>query len=497
MTHPGQPWTSTYWDALDDFYWSLRYVGMTGIPKTDLTWEEGRVSLPASYLSEGRGLFVRSRKPAEVRAELHRDEVSLNQILATTLAIAADAVLGRLLARPLGLSEEGPFERIGDEVRDRYGWGFSENVTQQDGFYVSPHAAIALEIKLDAKTSAEQVLKYAALHAWEEAHGGAGKEIGLLYVVPERHVAGHWARAGLSGPDGMAGLVDLAGDMPRLPKRVRALVAEEPERLRSVLGRLRLAVISWAEFHAELGAIRASLGTGAGDETLDRLLAGLAAQIEAHEGTGVGDGTPKARAVPTSEQSRGGPDMTSNAEEFDQVIEDEPMGTAAPSPKPAKLSASDTAAILAFSKQLREHLKTVEMRHALEHTQSKNPAGPYIYFDGCDKSYWRLWWDVRRSWMVMDLGHNKAKGDDYTGLAEQIAHPDGIHFDKRGETHPATDYLIVKDLPTVDLTLPFEDQPEAVSAAVDAALSLVDLVPELLKARETQKAGKTSPLVTN
>ena len=285
---PGLPWTGTYWDALRYYYWSVRYVGLKGIPRSDLVRDGDWIKVPAHHLKDTRGVYVREVKAPALEADLHRDEVTLNQVLSTTLAIAADAVIGRLLARPLGLAEAGPFERIGDEIAGRYGWGGGENVTQQDGFYVGPASAVALEIKIGAPTTAEQVLKYAALHAWEEMRGGPGKGIGLLYVVPEAHRAGLWRRAGLTGPGDVPALLDRLPAMTALPRRLREFAAAEPGRLGDVLGRLRVGVISWSELHAEIGAIRAGLGGTPGDETLDRLLAGLTAQIGAHEGTGVG-----------------------------------------------------------------------------------------------------------------------------------------------------------------------------------------------------------------
>jgi hypothetical protein len=52
---------------------------------------------------------------------------------------------------------------VGREIGLRYGWRKSENVTQQDGFFVSPSSLIGVELKLGSVSWAEQVAKYAAL----------------------------------------------------------------------------------------------------------------------------------------------------------------------------------------------------------------------------------------------------------------------------------------------------------------------------------------------
>ena len=197
---PGLPWTATYWDALRYYYWSVRYVGLKGIPRGELVRDGDWIRVPAHHLRDTRGVYVREVKAAALEADLHRDEVTLNQVLSTTLAIAADAVIGRLLARPLGLAETGPFERIGDEIAGRYGWGGGENVTQQDGFYVGPASAIALEIKLGASTSAEQVLKYAALHAWRRYGAAPARASGCSTWCPRRTARGSGGGRGSQAP---------------------------------------------------------------------------------------------------------------------------------------------------------------------------------------------------------------------------------------------------------------------------------------------------------
>jgi hypothetical protein len=134
----------------------------------------------------------------------------------------------------------------------------------------------------------EQVAKYVALIIWEEAFSRPRENLGLLFIVPEGAISGHWGDVGLAGPEID---VEFAAriDPSRLPKKIRALFEAKPDQVRSVLGRLRLSVISWRHFRADIFAIESRLDSRhAGDQTLKRLLAGFRDQIERHDNTDVG-----------------------------------------------------------------------------------------------------------------------------------------------------------------------------------------------------------------
>ena len=283
---PGPFWTHTFWDALRFYYWSLEYVGLKGIPEGEWRREGDRISIPARFLDGGSGLYVRERKQAELETKLHRHEVTLNQVLRTVLSIADDAVLSRLLGEPLRVRDPGPFERPGDGIRARYGWGPEDNEVQPDGYYIGPSSVIALETRLAAKLQPKRVLQYAALMIWEERLTGPKDELGLLFVVPGKDVGRHWTDIGLAGPGDAQAVLDHLPGMSLSPG-VGGLIRDYPDHLRDVLARLRLAVISWSDLDSAISALRLELGTGQGDGTLDRLLAGLANQIAVHEGTGV------------------------------------------------------------------------------------------------------------------------------------------------------------------------------------------------------------------
>jgi hypothetical protein len=189
------------------------------------------------------------------------------------------------LCKPLAISDPGPFESIGREIGPRYGWRKSENVTQQDGFFVTSNSLVAVELKLGSTSWPDQIAKYVALMICEEGVSGPRQSLGLLFNVPEP--TDHWATVGLDGPQIDATFVNHL-NREKLPKKIQNLFEQQPDQVASVLERLRLAVISWRAFREEIATIENELsGSEPGNQTLQRLLAGLHAQIDAHDKTGL------------------------------------------------------------------------------------------------------------------------------------------------------------------------------------------------------------------
>ena len=174
-------------------------------------------------------------------------------------------------------SEPGPYTSLGREIRARYGWGASENVSQQDGLFVAPSAILGLELKLRAPSSPMQIVKYAALFAWEEMHTGFREHLGLLYVLEKPADTMHWRRCGLDGAHVDAGLLDRV-DAAKLPKKIRELMEANEAAVRSVLERTVIGAITWSDLRDACIAFCKNLDEGnPGDQTLIRLVDGFAA----------------------------------------------------------------------------------------------------------------------------------------------------------------------------------------------------------------------------
>ena len=283
-------WNEKYWDIHEEFYWTPGFIGLESIKKARCTVSDSGACLNADLLQSGRSVYARSRTVDALRGHLHEQEEILNHIFDIAFAIAPDELIREALISQVGFSDHGPFESLGRDIWRRYGWAPSENVTQHDGYFVSEKSALAVELKLRARSSLGQIAKYIALIAWEEMRFGPKEHIGLLYIVPEKALKSHWRSCGLERP------VIEDAVLPRmmsekLPRKVMELFLQEADTVGSVARRLRLAVISWTHFFDTIKALQERLDPRiVGEQTLHRLIDGLLDQLKAHRHTGLPHG---------------------------------------------------------------------------------------------------------------------------------------------------------------------------------------------------------------
>ena len=281
-------WNQKYWDILANIYWTRRYMGLVSIPPKKWTTSQNHICIPKNDIPANTGIYVRKRAEAEQMAYLRSQEEILNHVFDLTLAIAGDAIVRRLLFRPLGFDGSGAIESLGREVKVRYGW--TSNVTQQDAFFVSAESLVCVELKLGSETTSEQLLKYVTLMHCEEVITGTRPNIGLLFIVPDTSRDSIWEQCGISG----SGEIDescLDGEITRnLANHMQKRIEENAEAYRALLNRLKLGVISWSDFDESMSEIVSDLDPHrAGDQTLIKLLEGFQAQLRDHDGTGIED----------------------------------------------------------------------------------------------------------------------------------------------------------------------------------------------------------------
>ena len=278
-------WNDKYWDTLDQIYWTPDYVGLRTLKPQRDPARPDFLLIPRSDAPAGNSVYTRSIKPKDMTPHLHRREETLNHVLDIGLAIAPDVLLHRLIAKPLGFDDFGPFECIGREIDQRF--GIDENAFQQDGFYVSDQSALALEIKLKSPSNPQQVLKYAVMLALEEMATGPKQNVGLLYVVPEGTEEALWRGCGLAGPSVRPDLIDFVRSR-KMPVTLQRLVDVHEERLTALLPRMVIGAVSWTWMRDEIASIEATLDhKDPGQQCYGRLLLGLRRQIEAHADTGI------------------------------------------------------------------------------------------------------------------------------------------------------------------------------------------------------------------
>ena len=139
-----------------------------------------------------------------------------------------------------------------------------------------------------SSSSPAQIMKYAALFAWEERRKGLCDDIGLLYIIPESSRAKHWKKCGLDGPEIDESFIEKWLNDLKENSEVRKLYEDCSQTMSSVLNRLKLSVITWSSLREELLSIERELNCqDVGDQTLLRLLSGFRVQLEAHKKTGI------------------------------------------------------------------------------------------------------------------------------------------------------------------------------------------------------------------
>jgi hypothetical protein len=183
------------------------------------------------------------------------------------------------------LDDNGTFLSRGREIKEIY--KLPNNVTQQDGLFVSDRSAIGVELKLGSLSSVSQVLKYIMLHLMEENEQKRRLQIGLLFIVPPSSVSEHWRSIGLDGPHVDSSYIHKI-DSAKLSKSMATYLNEHRDQIIEALTRLKIAAVSWQDFYTSIAQFQTHLETSVcGEQTAHRLLEGMRRQISEHEGTGV------------------------------------------------------------------------------------------------------------------------------------------------------------------------------------------------------------------
>ena len=277
-------WHTKYWDAVEQLYWTPSHLGLRSIPRSQWGEDSNVIQFPREAVQASGSIYTRAGSSIANAERMRALEETLNHIFDITFAIAPDQMIAKLLHAAAQIQDQGPFERVGKEMKTRFGWG-EANVTQPDGFFVSPSSILSVELKLGSKTRPEQVLKYLAVTHLEECRSGRRAEVALLYITPQSpHMI--WQQAG-GGENGHLPPNFISQfDPEKLNSRLKRIFLEGYDQLEALSHRLRLAHLSWHELVNGCNKVIAGLEQSrAGDETLARLLLGFVTAVQEHKGT--------------------------------------------------------------------------------------------------------------------------------------------------------------------------------------------------------------------
>ena len=279
---PRQGWTDTYWDVLEQLYWTPKYLGLKSVPRK--LWQNvgDRVSIPADQTNKNGPLYFRVLSTTDYWPYIVRQEETFNHLLDLTLSILSPIDTIELL-KPLCHFPDGiEVAPLGRSINDFLGWPSQANYTQPDVFLAGERALAMIEIKFNAKTSLDQVGKYIALAVRALEMGRPLSDISLTYVFP-----GPNPKESLSNQLGLSIEALRALDHTRLAMHVgnsalRAVLSANPRLTKKVLQDIRVNAINWDQVMVRLDTSIENASQDQGGRTYANLLSGLREAIETH-----------------------------------------------------------------------------------------------------------------------------------------------------------------------------------------------------------------------
>ena len=152
-------WVEEYYDALRFFYWEPMHLGRR------------------KYADARLNTF------GKVSEHLRKIEVTLNHQLKQFLCLAPGSLRNGLFEEALGRQITGEFIMAGslDDVDKTYEL---HNAVQPDFLFLTDDTTVAVEMKIEAKSSVTQVLKYALLALAIERNAGRKMQHFLIFLGP-------------------------------------------------------------------------------------------------------------------------------------------------------------------------------------------------------------------------------------------------------------------------------------------------------------------------
>jgi|TARA_Y100000294_G_C8519841_1_gene322413 hypothetical protein len=148
-------WNNEYYDNLEFFYWEPQHLGRMKNPESDIQSVEDAVK------------------------HLRHMEVCLNHQMNLFFQLAPKSYQVRLFETCFGGRFDDDWTLVGREFEEL--WSV-QALTQPDLFFAGRTSNVCIELKLSAKLSLEQVLKYVYLNMLEQQHSGTSKQYFLLFM---------------------------------------------------------------------------------------------------------------------------------------------------------------------------------------------------------------------------------------------------------------------------------------------------------------------------
>ncbi len=227
----GPHWNAVYYDIIQEYYWDPRVLGR--VPAN-----------PAIFANE-----------SEMLGSLRRMEVSLNHMLALFFGLAPQDYIRRLETESFGDSTDEIYHNVNlFELRRTA----PHDPTQPDVFLTSADTCFSVEVKIGAKSSLDQLVKYALLHRDHERRTGGNLKSRLMYLTP-RPVSKTWGENFADVGNMRTALEDF--DYPALLKKARASESLSAEDLKSAALSMEVVHMTFDHFNEFTRAYAGSISS--------------------------------------------------------------------------------------------------------------------------------------------------------------------------------------------------------------------------------------------
>jgi len=248
-------WVRGYYDEVGSFYWEPQHLR------------------PKKYVESTLNTFD------SVEAHLRTMEVTLNHRIKQFLRLAPDSLRNRLFRPAFGREIPGEFIMEGSllDIDKKYQLN---SAVQPDFLFTTDDTTVSLEMKLAAKSSVAQVLKYALLAlAVEQQHGKRMRH--LLAFIGVYDFSTLWPKGIVSQNDLRRALdKDKYSFLDGKAKRFR----EQESRFFEIVSSMQIGFISYGTFAALLNEEAKLLDGSAAAQVYRKLLRGMVGEMESRLG---------------------------------------------------------------------------------------------------------------------------------------------------------------------------------------------------------------------
>jgi hypothetical protein len=193
------------------------------------------------HLDRSRKANAKPKGVTWVMDRVGKLEVTLNQSLTLFFVLAPARLRNRLFEVVLRRSFDGNFEIYGSGIEASLGL---PDGPQPDFMFASPDDVVFIEMKIEAKSSIDQVLKYALLGLAQELRSAQPKSHHLVFLVPGAFEL-LWQER-FTEPDALRRTLTEADQRAFLARNAKRLVAYA-SRFQEIVENLELSSLTYSE----------------------------------------------------------------------------------------------------------------------------------------------------------------------------------------------------------------------------------------------------------